>query len=1016
MEKKFVNIPNYSSAAHFIIKNNLFGNEYFFIICQDEQEAQDAFEDVKALRDSLFPSFPNPVLFTCDKNDKVKAASSIYGHEKSRLIILPLSAIKEEIPTQKDWEKGALKIKTGMKISRSELLEAFISRGYQRVPFVENQGEFAMRGSVADFFCPDREYPERLYFQDNLESIKTFEISTQETISFLSSTSIIAMNQKGCQILSIGQKRGAISFCKEYSEIESQSLRLLFLVSLESEFNSYYKPNIKFNYDKALLFRELIELSKRNFSIYIACKNQREMSALEDFLSSLKKLPPIKFLLSSLENGFICEKENIALITFHEITSRYATKPFRSNFKKLKSFKFSDLNKGDFLVHEDFGIGKYIGIRKLTETSSDNKIIETECLEIEYARGDKLLVPIYEFRRVQKFIAAEGKTPKLSHMDTKTWSFVKARVKKEIESIARELLQIEAKRAAIKIEPLPHGKDIEKSFENAFPYEETPDQEKAIFETLSDMEKTAPMNRVIVGDVGFGKTEVAMRAAFRAAINGKQVCVLCPTTILAEQHYRNFVKRFDTFPIKIDVLSRLTPKAREKKIALSISSGETDIVIGTHKLLQKNIHFKRLALIIIDEEHKFGVKDKEKLKNITPGIHCLTLSATPIPRTLYQSLSSLRTMSVIESPPFGRLPVYTKISPYNEEEIQKAVNAELARNGQIYYVYNRVEMIESKKTALMKLLPSTRIAVIHGQMPSSQIEKVMDDFLQKKYDILLASTIIESGIDIPSVNTLIIENAHTLGLAQLYQLRGRIGREKQKAYCYLFFPSWLAAKKGNSDKDYSLSEDAVKRLAALSEFSELGSGFRLAMRDLEIRGAGELLGPRQHGFINSIGLDMYIKLLNGEIAKLRGIEIKEEKETSVDINVDAYIPSDYIEDEMERLNYYKRILNAKEEELTKILSQLKDISGQPPEPLLNLIKISALRKKLAPKGVRNIVQRDKNLEIFFEKSALIKQEDILKWQKDFPQIRFLRSDKGDGFITPFSGDVFENINRIFSLK
>ncbi len=1012
MEEKAINIPNYSSAAHFLLKNNLFGNEYFFIICQDEQEAQDAFEDVKAIRDSFFPSSPNPVLFTSDKNDRIKAASSIYGKEKSRIIILPISAIKEEIPTQKDWEEGSLKIKTGMKISRSELLESFISRGYERVLFVENEGEFAMRGSVADFFCPDREYPERLYFQDNLESIKTFEISTQETISFLTSTSIIPINQGGRNIFSIGTKKGAISFCKEQDIIKTQPLDLLFLASFESEFSSFYKPNIKFNYDRDLLFKELIELSKKHFSIYVACKNQREISVIEDFLTPLKGLPPIKFLFSSLENGFICEKENIALITFHEITSRYSTKPFRSNFKKLKSFKFSDLNKGDFLVHEDFGIGKYIGIRKISETSRENKVVETECLEIQYARGDKLLVPIYEFRKVQKFVAAQGKTPKLSHMDTKTWSFVKTRVKKEIESIAKELLQIEAKRSAVKTDPLPHAGDIEKSFENAFPYEETPDQEKAILETLSDMENTKPMNRIIVGDVGFGKTEVAMRAAFRSAINFGQVCVLCPTTILAEQHYKNFLKRFDGFPIRIDVLSRLTPRAKAKKIALSISNGETDIVIGTHKLLQKNIHFKKLALLIIDEEHKFGVKDKEKLKNLSFGLHCLTLSATPIPRTLYQSLSSLKTMSVIESPPFGRLPVYTKISPYNEDEIKKAVNAELARNGQIYYVYNRVEMIESKKAALMKLLPATRIAVIHGQMPSSKIEEVMDDFWEKNYDILLASTIIESGIDIPSVNTLIIENAHTLGLAQLYQLRGRIGREKQKAYCYLFFPSWLANKKNKSEKDSSLSEDAVKRLAALSEFSELGSGFRLAMRDLEIRGAGELLGPRQHGFINSIGLDMYIKLLNGEIARLKGIQLKEEKETSVDINVPAYIPSDYIQDEMERLNYYKKILNAKEEELPKILSRLKDLSGDPPTPLLNLVKIAGLRKKLAKNGARSLVQRDKNLEVFFEKGAAIKQENILRWQKEFPQIRFLHSDVGDGFIAPFSGDVFETINKI----
>lgn len=1023
MEKLFTDIPNYAAAAHFLFGNYLSGREFFFLICEDEQEAQLAFEDASAVKENFFPSLSADLIqFSPGSNEKIKAAAKIYSSTCSKLLILPVSALNATLPSRRAWDGGSFTIKTGMKISRSKLLEIFSSFGYERVPFVENEGEFALRGSVADFFCPGRQYPERIYISDTVESIKTFEIATQQTISFLKDTSVISKTGEEIPLLSIGKSMGIFFFTAEPEGLDTSCFSKYFSSSAIPGItlkNSGYRANIKFNYDRILIFREIRELGSRGLNILISCRNQRELSALEEFLSQEKSLPPVKTFFSSLEKGFLCEKEKFAMLTFNELFSRYSIAASNSNTRKLKSFKFSDLSKGDFLVHEDFGIGKYLGIRKISDTVSEGEIRETECLEIEYARGDRLLVPLYEFKRVQKFIGAQGKAPKLSHMDTKTWSAVKSRVKKEIESIARELLLMEARRAAARIEPLAHAGEIEKAFENAFPYEETADQEKAIFETLSDLEKTTPMNRVIVGDVGFGKTEVAMRAAFRSAVNGSQVCVLCPTTILAEQHHRNFLKRFEGFPVKIEVISRLTRPSEARRIIASLSAGQTDIIIGTHKLLQKGIKFKKLALLIIDEEHKFGVKDKEKLKNLSRDLHCLMLSATPIPRTLYQSLSSLRTMSVIESPPFGRLPVYTKISPYDEAEIKKAVHAELAREGQIYYVYNRVETIESKKAALMKMLPSVRIAVVHGQMASSHIEKTMDEFLERKYDILLASTIIESGIDIPTVNTLIIENAHTLGLAQLYQLRGRIGREKQKAYCYLFFPSWLKSGsrisqegKEKSTKD-ALSADAVRRLSALSEFSELGSGFRLAMRDLEIRGAGELLGPRQHGFINSIGLDMYIKLLNGEISKLRGTEVREERETAVDLNLPAHIPSDYIEDEMERLNYYKKILNADEAGLDKILSELKDISGPPPQALLNLAEIVKLRKRLAAMGVRSLTQKDETLEVFFEKTAHIKTEQILAWQSKFPSIRFLRTSGGDGFQVPFNGSVLRAVKEIF---
>lgn len=1007
MKKIFINLPNFSSTAHFLLSNLLFGNDYFFVFLKDEEDAQQAFNEISQIKNLLFENIPiQPVLFISDKQERLKAASIVYSNSKPKIIILDEKSTIEEMPSKASWEKNSFEIKVGTKISRTKLAEILYSNGYERVSFVEKPGEFALRGSVVDFFSATSQFPERIYLSEKVENIKTFDITTQQTLNFLSETKIFPMKDKGIKIFEIKGRKSAIFFqdtsianyIKEFDTIYKTTFEEGFC-----EIQCTYLANIKYNYNKFLISKDLSRLNKDGYTIIISCLNQRETAALEDFFIS-QKLPPAKIVYSHLQEGFSVKKEKLAILTFRELFSKYDFPQGRLNIPRVAHFKFSDLNRGDYLVHEDFGIGKYLGIRKISETTSNGEIRETECLEIEYARGDKLLVPLYEFKRVQKFIGCEGKKPKLSHMDTKTWGEVKNRVKKEVESIAKELLAMEAKRMATKTKPLNFSIE-EQAFENAFPYEETQDQRKAIIETLSDLEKSVPMNRVIVGDVGFGKTEVAMRAAFRAVINAAQVCVLCPTTILTEQHYRTFLKRFEGFPVNIASLSRLTKPSEAKKIKAMTASGEIDILIGTHKVLQKSTKFKNLGLLIVDEEHKFGVKDKEKLKTTISAVHYLTMSATPIPRTLYQSISSIRAMSVIESPPIGRLPVHTKIEPYSDSQVHKAVYFELDRGGQVYYVYNKVESIESKKAKLEKILPAARIAFIHGQMSSSKIEETMEKFLQKDYDVLIASTIIESGIDIPSVNTLIIENAHALGLAQLYQLRGRIGREKQKAYCYLFYPSLLPAD--------AISSDAIKRLAALGEFSELGSGFRLAMRDLEIRGAGELLGVRQHGFLNSVGLEMYVKLLNGEINKLKGHKEQEKTETSIDLDIPAYIPQDYIQDEMERINYYKKLLNAQPEQVDKILTQLRDISGETPQPLKNLAEIIKLKKMLSIMSVRSITQKADKLEVMFERGASISTEQILCWQKRFPQIRFLKNPAGDGFCIPAGKNVLSLIKSLF---
>jgi transcription-repair coupling factor (superfamily II helicase) len=681
---------------------------------------------------------------------------------------------------------------------------------------------------------------------------------------------------------------------------------------------------------------------------------------------------------------------------------------------------------GDFIVHEDYGVGRYLGIRKaFFRDRWGNQVEDSDCLYLEYARGDKLLVPLHDFSRVQKYISSEGKAPRLSHMDTKTWTEMKSRVKKEVEQLALDILKLEAERAALKTAALPHGGRLEDEFAASFPFDETPDQARAIAEVLDDMSKELPMNRLVAGDVGFGKTEVAMRAAMRAVANGRQAAVLVPTTILADQHSRNFTKRFAGFPVNIRVISRFVPPAEQRKILRELEAGRIDIIVGTHRLLQADVKFASLGVMIADEEHRFGVKDKDKIKAAAKGVHCLLMSATPIPRTLYQSLSSLKAMSVIESAPVGRQAISTFVRPFTEKGAAEAITYELARGGQVYYVHNRVETIDSRRAYLNRVMPELRVAVIHGQMKAEAVEKYMWDFLNRKYDVLMATTIIESGIDIPTVNTLIVENAHEMGLAQLYQLRGRIGREKQKAYCHLYFPSWMKrggeklAKKaqlleGGRGDEKEISEDAVRRLSALEEFTELGSGFRLAMRDLEIRGAGELLGVRQHGFINSIGLEMYIKLLNGEIDRIKGrAGAAELPEPRIDILAPAFIPEDYVGDDMERLNFYKKLLNARETDLQGVLKDFEDISGPAPLPLRNLVEMIRFRKALARKSVRSVTQKEDDLEIYFLPGAKVDAGVLAGWRKAFgARLSFLPSKAGDGIRLSGVQDPLADISAV----
>ncbi|MBI2915940.1 MAG: transcription-repair coupling factor, partial [Elusimicrobia bacterium] len=613
----------------------------------------------------------------------------------------------------------------------------------------------------------------------------------------------------------------------------------------------------------------------------------------------------------------------------------------------------------------------------------------TDFLAIEYRGGDRLLVPVQDFRLVQKYVGQEGKKPQLYSLDGEVWEKVKQKVKKEVAELAHELLETAALRKAA---DKPQGflsadgamvEVLQKEFSESFPYEETPDQIAALDDVLNDLDSEHLMDRLVCGDVGYGKTEVAMRAAFKVVCDSKQAAVLVPTTILAEQHYKTFMERFAAFPVKIGMLSRFQRPSEQRKVLHELKKGTVDILIGTHRLLQKDVHFSRLGLLVIDEEHRFGVQQKELLKKMRVDLDILSLSATPIPRTFSLSLGSVKDISIIETAPVGRLPIETKVSLFDEKILRRVVQRELERGGQIFYVHNRVQTIGARKKYLETLFPNLRIGLAHGQMKAETLEKAMWNFLHRKWDLLLSTSIIESGLDIPTVNTLIVEDSEEFGLSQLYQLRGRIGRQREKAYCTLFFSDW-----------HKLSEDARKRLDAIQEFSALGSGMRLAVRDMEIRGAGNILGAQQHGWINSVGLDLYCQLLTEEVERCKrekGFRVAPSKKSEkvlpeIDLNIPSYISEAYVESAGERISLYKKIAGLREpDDLEAFRRECLDLYGPLPSEMENLMEVVRLRLLAWEAGVQSLSESPNGILgrwIVAEKGLPL---DLARLARDYPK-------------------------------
>ena len=655
----------------------------------------------------------------------------------------------------------------------------------------------------------------------------------------------------------------------------------------------------------------------------------------------------------NLLKGFQCEEYKICIISDKDVFGEAKrklpkTKYNKKGVSKIKSFE--ELKIGDYVVHANSGIGIYRGIKQI-EVAGNKR----DYLDIRYGKGDKLYVPVEQLDLVQKYIGAEGKVPKVNKLGGNEWQKAKEKVRKSINEIAKDLVKLYASRASMKGHKFNKDTEWQRQFEDEFPFKETPDQLTSIEEIKKDMESYKSMDRLLCGDVGYGKTEVAVRAAFKAVMEGKQVAFLVPTTILAEQHYRNIKKRFSGFPITIDMISRFKSAKEQKSILKSVKEGNIDILIGTHKLVSKEIGFKDLGLLIVDEEQRFGVKQKEKIKSIKKNVDVLTLSATPIPRTLHMSLTGVRDISVIETPPEERYPIQTYVIEENDQLIRDAIIRELGRGGQVYFVYNRVETIQKVANYVQDLVPEAKVSVAHGQMTERQLEQEMISFMANECNVLVCTTIIETGMDIQNVNTIIVCDSDNMGLSQLYQLRGRVGRSNRIAYAYLLYK-----------KDKVLTEVAEKRLKALKDFTELGSGFKIAMRDLEIRGAGNMVGASQHGHMASVGYDLYCRMLEDTIKLIKGEIEKEPIETTVEIKVDAYIPTSYIEDEIQKIQIYKKIAAIEsEEEYYDIKEELEDRYRKIPRPVYNLMDIAYIKQYAKKISVEEVKETAMGITFYF---------------------------------------------------
>jgi transcription-repair coupling factor (superfamily II helicase) len=929
-------------------------------------------------------------------------------------VIAPVAAFLRRVPAPDALRASAERVAAGER-RKLEDLAGFLGRsGYARVDLVGARGEFAVRGGILDVFPPQLAMPIRIeWFGDEVESVRAFEVESQRSTQTLDGVSLPPVEEAGGDRSILDYlPRGSLLVLDEPDDLHRQArtllegpgaadpspffpwgaqpeadgleartpprpdglravmlpqaigLRAVSISSIHGADDPKDEIALRFAGVEAFggqmkLFSATLQgwLDGGKRAVIATAQVQRIAEILREhglrvgLAEAVDAVPDpgqVVAVTAPLTRGFQLEAADLVLISDSEMVG-WRRRRRRMRFREgVRLYSWTDLNPDDFVVHIHHGIGIYRGFTRLLLNGS-----ERDYLIIEYAQNDKLYVPTDQINLVQRYIGVEGQPPKIHRLAGTEWEREKKKVKEAAEELARELLQLYAKRESAEGHAFAPDTPWQQELEATFEFEETPDQWLAIQDVKRDMEQAKPMDRLIAGDVGYGKTEVALRAAFKAVMDGKQVAILVPTTVLAQQHYNVFLKRLATYPIKVEVLSRFRSRAEQRRALEGLAAGDVDVTIGTHRLLQKDVHFKRLGLLVVDEEQRFGVKHKEKLKQLRATVDVLTLTATPIPRTLHMSLVGLRDMSVMESPPEARLPIQTEIRPYDDALVREAVLRELDRGGQVYVVHNRVETIERAARRIRAVVPEAHVAVAHGQMPEERLEQVMLDFLGGRTNVLVCTTIVEIGLDIPRVNTILVEDAHFMGLSQLYQLRGRVGRSDRQAYCYLLYP-----------RGAQLTEEAEQRLQAMQEFVELGSGFKLAMRDLEIRGAGNLLGPEQHGHLAAVGFDLYSRLLDEAVRELRGQMVEEAPDATIDLGVDAYLPGEFVADEGQRLAFYRKLAGARTvDEADGVAEELADRYGAMPEPAQHLIEIVRLRTLARAAGVGAIIRERERIII-----------------------------------------------------
>ena len=1003
---------------------------YRLILAEDERRAREIYEDYRFYDRKVY-SYPakDLLFFQADIHgnllirQRMKVIKALL-EEKELTVVTSIDGCMDFLESLEKIKEQLIHYESDSTVDTEQLKNQLVALGYERVGQVEMPGQFSVRGGIVDIYCLTEENPWRIeLWGDEIDSIRSFDPESQRSLEKLEEITIYpAVEHIGDKDMvsfldyfpeertiifldepnRLTEKGGAVE--EEYrqsrmhrEEKGSRNLPENWLCSfeqLQKELNKRncisvcalepkqagWKVREKFylevksisayNNSFELLVKDLHQYKKQGYRIALLSGSRTRAERLakdlqEEGLAAFygqdydREICPgeIMVVYGHAKKGFEYPLIKFAVMTESDIFGQEQKKKKKKNYSGSRIQDFAELSIGDFVVHEKHGLGIYRGIEKVEV----DRIVK-DYIKIEYRGGSNLYIPATQLDCLQKYSGADAsKAPKLNKLGTQEWNKTKSKVRGAVKNIAKELVELYAVRQ--EKEGYVCGPDTvwQREFEEMFPYEETEDQLSAIEDAKRDMESTRIMDRLICGDVGYGKTEVALRAAFKEVQESRQVAYLAPTTILAQQIYNTFVQRMKEFPVRVELLCRFRTLAQQKKAIEDLKKGQVDVIIGTHRILSKDVQFKNLGLLIVDEEQRFGVTHKEKIKQLKKDVDVLTLTATPIPRTLHMSLIGIRDMSVLEEPPMDRMPIQTYVMEYDEETVREAINRELRRGGQVYYVYNRVTDIADVALRIAKLVPDARVDFAHGQMSERELENVMYSFVNGDIDVLVSTTIIETGLDISNVNTMIIHDSDRYGLSQLYQLRGRIGRSNRTAYAFLMYR-----------KNVMLKETAEKRLAAIREYTDLGSGFKIAMRDLELRGAGNLLGAQQHGHMNAVGYDLYCKMLNEAVKEAKGIHTMEDFETSVDLNVDAYIPDSYISNEFQKLDIYKRIAGIEtQQDYDDMLEELLDRFGEPGKAVLNLLAIAKL-KAIAHQGyVTEIKQTGKTVRFtLYEKARL----------------------------------------------